>query len=43
MPNYKEMYLTLFRKISDVIEELEKIQTVTEEIYIETFDDAAEN
>ncbi len=32
--DYKEMYFTLFNKISDVIEELKKVQQETEELYI---------
>ena len=42
MPDYEKMYFTLFRKISDVIEELEEIQRVTEEIYIDTADNIPE-
>jgi len=34
MPDYREMYLTLFRKVAAVIEELQDIQRMTEEMYI---------
>ena len=34
MPNYKEMYLKLFNKVTDVIEELQQVQRETEELYI---------
>lgn len=36
MSNYKEMYLKLFNKITDVINELQEIQQLTEEMYIES-------
>lgn len=38
MENYKEMYLTLFKAISDAKEILEKAQIKAEEIYIEKED-----
>ena len=34
MPDYKLMYHTLFNAITDAIEELQKIQLLTEELYI---------
>ncbi len=34
MENYKEMYYTLFSKVSDVIDELKEVQVKTEEMYI---------
>lgn len=34
MEDYKEMYLKLFNKITEVIEELKKIQAETEEMYL---------
>lgn len=34
MSDYKEMYFTLFNKITDVIEELKKIQLEMEEKYV---------
>lgn len=37
--DYKEMYFTLFNKISDVIEELKKVQQETEEMYISSSED----
>ncbi len=36
MPNYEKMYFVLFRKVSEVIEQLQLVQQVTEEIYIGT-------
>lgn len=35
MPDYKEMYLTLFREVTKVIEQLQEIQQKTEEMYIQ--------
>ncbi len=35
MEDYKEMYFKLFNKITDVIAELQEIQQLTEEIYID--------
>lgn len=32
--DYKTMYLTLFNKVTEVIEELKKVQAQTEEMYI---------
>ena len=34
MDKYEEMYKTLFNKITDVIEELKKVQQQVEEMYI---------
>ncbi len=34
MSDYKEMYFTLFNKITDVIEELKQIQLEMEEKYV---------
>ena len=34
MADYKKMYTTLFNKITEVIEELQKIQQETEELYV---------
>ena len=36
MPNYKDMYLELFNKVTDIIDELEQIQKDMEEKYIES-------
>ena len=36
MPDWKEMYLTLFREMSIAIEVLQKAQQATEEAYINT-------
>lgn len=35
MPDYKEMYLVLFRETTKAIEALKKAQQTTEEIYID--------
>ena len=35
MPDYQKMYSTLFNKITDLIEELQKVQQLTEEMYLE--------
>ena len=32
--NYKEMYLELFNKVTEVIEQLKDVQAKTEEMYI---------
>ena len=37
------MYCKMFNKITDIIEELKKLQLETEEIYIETEDDETED
>ena len=34
MGDYKEMYLNLFNNITEIIEELKKIQAETEEMYL---------
>lgn len=34
MSNYNEMYIMLFNKITDIIEELQQIQCQTEELFI---------
>ncbi len=36
MADYKEMYLKLFNKVTDIIEELQKVQRETENLYIES-------
>ena len=38
MPDYKEMYFTLFREITKVIEQLQEIQQQTEELYLQEED-----
>ena len=43
MSYYKKMYCKMFNKITDIIEELKKLQLETEEIYIETDDDETED
>ena len=35
MANYKKMYLTLFNRVSDVIDYLQKAQQEAEETYME--------
>lgn len=42
MADYKKMYHVLFNALTDVIEQLQKAQEKTEEIYIETTDEVAE-
>lgn len=39
MPNYEEMYYSLFNKITDVIEELKKLQCEMEKKCIDTDED----
>ncbi|MFT8889990.1 MAG: hypothetical protein ABF904_14445 [Ethanoligenens sp.] len=34
MDEYKKMYLTLFNKVTDVIEDLKEVQRLSEEMYI---------
>ena len=34
MPDYKEMYFTLFREVTKAIEHLQKAQQIVEEMYI---------
>lgn len=34
MPDYKKMYFMLFNKMSDLIDELQKIQQLCEEMYM---------
>ena len=34
MPDYKEMYFTLFREVTKAIEHLQKAQQIAEEMYI---------
>ena len=42
MPDYKAMYYRLFNAVSDVIEELKKIQIDAEEFYLDSTDDEEE-
>ena len=42
MPDYKAMYYRLFNAVSDVIEELKKIQIESEEFYLDSTDDEKE-
>lgn len=35
MADYQQMYLKLFNKVTDVIEELQQVQRETEELYIQ--------
>jgi hypothetical protein len=43
MENYKQMYLTLFRKVTYVISLLQKVQQETEEMYISIIEEENEN
>jgi len=36
MPDYQKMYTTLFNKITDVIGDLQKVQQICEDIYIDS-------
>ena len=36
VPDYKEMYLLLFNKISDVVTDLQAIQMQTEELFMDS-------
>lgn len=38
MADYKKMYGVLFNKITNVIEELQQVQSETEEMYIQSTD-----
>ena len=39
MPDYKKLYFELFNKVSDIIEELKKVQIEAEEMFLEEDDD----
>ncbi len=43
MSDYKKMYYKMFNKITDIIEDLKKLQLETEEIYIETAENMPKN
>lgn len=43
MPNYKKMYFHLFNRITDIIEELKKIQIEGEDMYLDTYDEFPED
>lgn len=43
MEDYKEMYLKLFNKVTEVIEELKKIQAETEEMYLNAQNDKTDD
>ena len=36
MPDYQKLYTTLFNKITDIIEELQEVQRLTEELYLQS-------
>lgn len=40
MADYKAMYLALFNAVTDIIEKLHEAQAATEDMYIESEDDA---
>ncbi len=42
MPDYQKLYYLMFNKVTDIIEELKKLQQDAEEIYIDTCDDEPE-
>ena len=39
MPDYEEMYFTLFNKVTEIIEELKRVQSEMEEMCINSSDD----
>ncbi|MBQ9970243.1 MAG: hypothetical protein IJP15_07085 [Oscillospiraceae bacterium] len=39
MPDYQKLYTTLFNKITDIIEELQEVQRLTEELYLQSEED----
>lgn len=39
MPDHKKLYLELFNKVSDIIEELKEVQIKAEEMFLEEDDD----
>ncbi len=40
MPDYKKMYYSLFNQVSDAIKQLQEAQKESEEIFIDTAEDA---
>ena len=36
MPDYQKLYTTLFNKITDIIEELQEVQRLTEVLYLQS-------
>ena len=36
MPDYQKLYTTLCNKITDIIEELQEVQRLTEELYLQS-------
>ncbi len=41
MPDYEKMYFELFNGVTDVIEELKKLQQKVEKLYVESPDEEA--
>ena len=39
MPDYQKLYTPLFNKITDIIEELQEVQRLTEELYLQSEED----
>ena len=39
MRYYQKLYTTLFNKITDIIEELQEVQRLTEELYLQSEED----
>ena len=39
MPNYEEMYYTLFNKVTEIIDELKNVQSEMEEMCINSHED----
>ena len=42
MPNYEEMYYTLFNKVTEIIDELKNVQSEMEEMCINSSEDEKE-
>ena len=42
MPNYEEMYFTLFNKVTEIIDELKNVQSEMEEMCINSPEDEEE-
>lgn len=36
MPNYQKLYLTLFNKMTDIMNEIQEAQQIAEELYLQS-------
>lgn len=43
MPDYQKLYLKMFNAVTDIIEELKKLQQEAEELYIESCEEEEDN